>query len=189
MALKKNAIQRAEELIYPANFNSVIISVKELAEYNPENNTFCKPSLALTVGHSLGVLCELEESDNLSSAERDYSLVEFAREIKTIKSFRWKALITGGTTTTMRELKWNAPLILLFTEDIKKLDSYMENVRVANNCKQLCNTCQNGAGPGVHFQQKRRRVSKNGVGHLHSKENVRTQQGHGSLSHEEFLYS
>lgn len=120
VAQKKKAIQRAEELIYPANFGSVITAVKELADYDPENNTFRKPSLALKAGHSLGLLCELVESDSLSSADRDYSLVEFAREIRTIKNFRWKALITGGETTTMREVKWNAPLIFLFLSQEKK---------------------------------------------------------------------
>lgn len=87
VAQKKTAIRRGEELIYPANFNSVITAVKELAGYNPESNTFSKPSLALKVGHSLGVLCELVESENLPSTDRDYSLVEFAREFKTIKNF------------------------------------------------------------------------------------------------------
>lgn len=146
MAQKKTAIQRGEELIYPANFNSVITAVKELAGYNPESNTFCKPSLALKVGHSLGVLCELVESDNLSSVDGDYSLVAFAREFKTIKNFRWKALITRGATTTMRELKRNAPLILPFTEDVKKLDFHMENVRVvAERMLTLCPSTNNYA--------------------------------------------
>ncbi|XP_059192255.1 uncharacterized protein LOC131974118 [Centropristis striata] len=129
VAQKKTSIRKAEELIYPSNFSSVISAVKELAGYNPENNTFLTPSLALKVGHSLGVLCELVETDNLSTVNRDNTLVEYAREFKTIKSFRWKALITRGATTTMKELKWNAPPILPFTEDVKCLDSHMEKVK------------------------------------------------------------
>lgn len=46
VAKKNTPIRKAEELIYPANFNHVISVVKELAGYNPENNTFCTPSLA-----------------------------------------------------------------------------------------------------------------------------------------------
>lgn len=103
MAEKNTPIRKAEELIYPANFNRVISTVKELAGYNPENNTFCTPSLALKIGNSLGIISELVESDNLSTVDRDWSLVEFAREFKTIKQFRWKGLITRGATTTLRE--------------------------------------------------------------------------------------
>lgn len=103
VAKKNTPIRKAEELIYPANFNRVISTVKELAGYNPENNTFCTPSLALKIGNSLGIISELVESDNLSTVDRDWSLVEFAREFKTIKQFRWKGLITRGATTTLRE--------------------------------------------------------------------------------------
>lgn len=107
----------------------MISAVKEMAGFNPENNTFRKPSLALKVGHSVGVLCELVQTDNLSTVDRNYSLVEYAREFKAIKNFRWKALITRGATTTMKELKWNSPPILPFTADVKCLDSPMEKVK------------------------------------------------------------
>lgn len=131
VARKKKNIQRAEELIYPANFNNLISAVKELAGYNPEKNTFTKPTLALKIGNSLGIICELVETDNLTSEDRNWSLVEFAREFKTIKNFRWKGLITRGATTTMRESKWNAPQILPLTEDVKCLDSHMESVKAS----------------------------------------------------------
>ncbi|XP_071314144.1 uncharacterized protein [Trachinotus anak] len=146
VAQKNTPIRKAEELIYPANFSHVISAVKDLAGYNPENNTFCKPSLALKIGNSLGIICDLVESDNLSTVDRDCRLVEFAREFKTIKNFRWKGLITRGATTTMRELKWNAPQILPFTEDVKCLDAHMENVKVlAERMLRLCPSANNYA--------------------------------------------
>ncbi|XP_058506753.1 uncharacterized protein LOC131473526 isoform X2 [Solea solea] len=74
VAKKKTPIRKAEELIYPANFNHVISAVKALAGYNAENNTFCTPSLALKIGNSLGIICELIESDNLSTVDRDQRL-------------------------------------------------------------------------------------------------------------------
>lgn len=129
VARKTKNIQRAEEFIYPANFNHLISAVKELAGYNPVKNTFTKPTLALKIGSSLGIICEFIETGNLTSEDRNWSLVRFAREFKTIKNFRWKGLITRGATTTMRESKWNAPQILPLTEDVKCLDSHMENVK------------------------------------------------------------
>ena len=111
----------------------MISAVKELAGYNPAHNTFCKPTLALKIGNILGVICELVESDNLSSVDRDWSLVNYAREFKTIKNFRWKGLITRGATTTMKESKWNAPQILPLTEDVKCLDNHMEDVKVTSD--------------------------------------------------------
>ncbi|XP_030586474.1 uncharacterized protein LOC115781159 isoform X6 [Archocentrus centrarchus] len=126
---KNTAIQKAEELIYPANFNHLISAVKELAGYNPEGNTFQKPSLALKIGNNLGIISELVETDNLSSEDGDPSLVQFAREFRMIKNFRWKGLITRGATTTMKESKWNAPQILPLTDDVKCLDSHMETVK------------------------------------------------------------
>ncbi|XP_036932014.1 uncharacterized protein LOC119017757 isoform X5 [Acanthopagrus latus] len=146
VAKKNTPIQKAEELIYPSNFNHVISAVKELAGYNTEDNTFRTPSLALKIGNSLGIICELVESDNLSTVDRDWSLVKFAREFKTIKQFRWKGLITRGATTSLRESKWNAPLIIPLTEDVKLLDSHMENVKVvAERMLRLCPSAKNYA--------------------------------------------
>lgn len=146
VAKKNTPIQKAEELIYPVNFNHVISAVKELAGYNTENNTFRTPSLALKIGNSLGIICELVEADNLSVVDRDWSLVEFAREFKTIKQFRWKGLITRGATTSLRESKWNAPQIIPLTEDVKLLDSHMENVKVAaERMLSLCPSAKNYA--------------------------------------------
>ena len=78
MAKKNTPIWKAEELLYPANFNHVISAVKKLAGYNAENNTFRTPSIALKIGNSLGIICELVESDNLSVVDRDWRLVEYA---------------------------------------------------------------------------------------------------------------
>lgn len=65
---------------------------------------------------------------------------------QTIKNFRWKALITRGATTTMKELKWNAPPILPFTEDVKCLDSHMEKVKdVAERMLKLSPSANNYA--------------------------------------------
>ncbi|XP_077388778.1 uncharacterized protein LOC144026107 isoform X4 [Festucalex cinctus] len=145
-ARKNSSIRKAVELIYPANFNRVITAVKVLAGHNSENNTYKKPSLALKIGHSLGVLSELIESDSLSSVDRDECLLEYAREFKTIKNFRWKALISRGATTTMTEAKWNAPQILPFTEDVKLLDEHVEKSReVAERMLKLCPSASNYA--------------------------------------------
>lgn len=141
IARKKTNIQGAVHLIYPTNFNSVVSAVRELAGYDSKKNTFQKPSLALKIGHSLTLLSELVENDNLISAERDPKLLEFAREFKTIKSFKWKAMITRGATTTMAEQKWNAPLMLPFTEDVKKLDIHMDNNRIIIEKMLKANPC------------------------------------------------
>lgn len=99
-----------------------------MAGNNTKKNTFGNPSF----DHSLSLLCELVESNTLSSEERDPQLLEFVREFKTVKSFKWKALITKGatTTTTLTEKNWNALPILSFTEDVKKLEFHMENNRI-----------------------------------------------------------
>ncbi|KAK1877482.1 UvrABC system protein B [Dissostichus eleginoides] len=146
VAKHNTPIRKAEELIYPANFNHVISAVRELAGYNPEDNTFKTPSLDLKIGNSLGVISELIETENLSTDDRDWTLLNFAREFKTIKKFKWKGLITRGATTTLRESKWNAPQILPFTEDVKMLDLHMENVKiVAERMLRLCPSSSNYA--------------------------------------------
>lgn len=41
----------------------------------------------------------------------------------------------------MTEQKWNAPLILPFTEDVKQLDFHMDNVRIVNEKMLKLNQC------------------------------------------------
>lgn len=176
VAQKKNAIQRAEELIYPANFNSVITAVKELADYNPENNTFCKPSLALKVGQSRCTLWVGRKWWFVLSWQRPQSCQICSRTIKTIKNFRWKAPEVQqplwGSWSGMRH--WFYPLLKTSKSWTgKRQGCCWRNAETLTICKQLCNTCLSGAGPSDYFQQKkRRRGFKNGVGHLHSKEKV-----------------
>lgn len=172
IAQKNTPIQKAEELIYPANFNHLISAVKEVAE----GNTFQKPSLALKIGNNLEIISELVETDNLSSEDGDPSLVQFAREFKKkIKNFRWKGLITRGATTTMKESKWNAPQILPLTNDVKCLDSHMETVKAgAEKVLRLPPTPYSYATLAkatlaqviIFKQKKRRRGIKNGVVHF-----------------------
>ena len=145
VAQKNTPIQKAEDLINPSNFSHVISAVKELAGYNPEN-TFRTPSLALKIGNSLGIIAELVESDNLTTVDRDWSILQFAQEFKTIKKFRWKGFITRGATTTLREAKWNSPQIVPFTEDVKCLNFHMENVQLtAERMLRLCPSTNNYA--------------------------------------------
>ena len=73
-------------------------------------------------------------------------------------------MITRGATTSLRESNWNAPQIIPLTEDVKLLDSHMENVKVvAERMLRLCPSAKNYAmlakvtlSSADHFQEKER---------------------------------
>ncbi|KAK0142436.1 hypothetical protein N1851_019816 [Merluccius polli] len=92
----------------------------------------CTPSLALKIGNSLGRICELVETDNLSTVDRDRSLME---EIDYQRRNNHSERVKVECTKRPH-----------FTEDFKCVDAHIECVKVvAEKILRLCPSANNYA--------------------------------------------
>ncbi|KAL6480301.1 hypothetical protein MHYP_G00113340 [Metynnis hypsauchen] len=58
--------------------------------------------------------------------DKDTERAEKARNFSDMYAARWGEFISSHALRTQREVKWNAPLVLPFTEDVKRLHLYLD---------------------------------------------------------------
>ncbi|XP_058231857.1 uncharacterized protein LOC131343978 [Hemibagrus wyckioides] len=117
-------LRKMEDFIDPANFMYVITAVRKSSGYDEEKCTFQRPSLALKLGHSLQKIASLVSFQAMM--DRDSERAEKARNFSEMYMARWSELISSHALRTQREVKWNAPLVLPFTEDVKMLHLFLD---------------------------------------------------------------
>lgn len=113
-----------EDFVDPANFMHVITAVRKASGYDEEKCTFQRPSLALKLGHSLQKIASLVSFQAMM--DQDSERAENAHNFSDMYAARWSELISSHALRTQQEMKWNAPLILPFTEDVKTLHLYLD---------------------------------------------------------------
>ncbi|XP_046691727.1 uncharacterized protein LOC124376601 isoform X2 [Silurus meridionalis] len=115
---------KIEDFVDPANFMHVITAVKKACGYDEEKCTFQRPSLALKLGHSLQKIASLVSFQAMMDGDSERA--KKANNFSDMYASRWSELISSHALRTQREVKWNAPLILPFTEDVKMLHLYLD---------------------------------------------------------------
>ncbi|KAK7878875.1 hypothetical protein WMY93_034247, partial [Mugilogobius chulae] len=121
---KNPALKTIEDHVLPSNFMHVVESVKCVAGYDRQNNTYKRPSLALKLGHSLSKISMLVESR--SNIQNNSVAAKNARTFRQIYEARWHEMISAASLRTLQEAKWNAPLLLPFTRDVQVLHSFLD---------------------------------------------------------------
>ena len=122
-------LKHIEDFYVPSNFNSVVKAVKDVAGFDEDKNLYKTPSLALKLGHSLKKLADILECE-AQMAESDNE--EFLNNLKKSRSLyekKWDVCVSGRALQTLREVKWNTPQLLPFTEDVKKMHMHLEKCR------------------------------------------------------------
>lgn len=117
-------LRNVKEFVVPANFPHVIQCVRAVAGYNEENNSYGTASLALKLGHSLRKVADIVLCSAIV-AER-YDVAESTKYFITLHEKMWNESISAAALGTLHEAKWNKPQILPFTEDVKKLHSFLD---------------------------------------------------------------
>lgn len=124
IAGKKNNLMSIEECMKKENWDLLILSVKEVSEFNPETKNFGIPSLALKLGHSLKTCADdiyfkaLKVGDTVKQ--------EVANTFLEIYKLRWNKEISGKALTTLDTIKYNRPKLLPLVEDVAKLNNYIK---------------------------------------------------------------
>lgn len=115
---KDGTLKTMSDFFVPANFPHVIEAVKHVAGLNEETNTYKTPSLALKLG---------KECEAMISGDED--AIRNVQVFKQITDTRWNECVSSKALRNLSEAKWNAPQLLPFAEDVKKMHKHLNEQR------------------------------------------------------------
>ncbi|KAI7806122.1 hypothetical protein IRJ41_000533 [Triplophysa rosa] len=113
-----------EDAMKPANFMNVIDAVKDTAGFNQDTHSYQTPSLALKIGHSLLKVSEILHCRALIA--EDAELTNSAKAFQKLYKTKWSEYISHKALCTISDLKYNKPTKLPLTQDIDKLNDYLQ---------------------------------------------------------------
>lgn len=113
-----------EDAMKPANFMNVIDAVKDAAGFNQDTHSYQTPSLALKIGHSLLKVSEILHCRALIA--EDAELTNSAKAFQKLYKTKWSEYISHKALCTISDLKYNKPTKLPLTQDIDKLNDYLQ---------------------------------------------------------------
>ncbi|XP_059907746.1 uncharacterized protein LOC132457512 isoform X3 [Gadus macrocephalus] len=122
---KVTPLTKIEQYVMPSNMDHLIKAVKIVAGFDEEKNVFKKSNLALKLGHSLKKIADLVTCEALIAGhkEKANSTEDFLQIYKT----RWNEYVSASAYRSLHEAKWNAPQLIPFTEDVKKMHLYSDD--------------------------------------------------------------
>lgn len=121
---KKNGkLQNILDFFVPANFPHVLQAVRKVTGFSEETNTYKTPSLALKLGHNLKKIANIVECEGMMSGEENTA--RNAQVFKQLCDTKWNESISAHALRNLSEAKWNAPQLLPFAEDVKKMHQHL----------------------------------------------------------------
>lgn len=124
---KSSKFKDMTDFFVPAKFPSVIEAVKVVAGFDEETGSYKTPSLALKLGHNLKKIASIVECEGMMSGNEEP--VQNAKVFRELCNTKWSECISSQALRTLNEAKWNAPQLLPFTEDVKKMHQYIDKKR------------------------------------------------------------
>ncbi|XP_068577144.1 uncharacterized protein [Cebidichthys violaceus] len=121
-------LKKLEDFFVPSSFPHVVSAVNALAGYNPESKTYGIPSLAIKLGYDLQKTCSIVEGN--AAKRGDARSAESARNFLAVYQEKWTGLVSAGALMAIRETKLHREKKVPFAQDVKRLNSHMENIHL-----------------------------------------------------------
>ncbi|XP_061774235.1 uncharacterized protein LOC133564121 isoform X2 [Nerophis ophidion] len=122
-ARKVTTLKKMEDFVNPKNYLEMVKAVKCTCGFDSDTNKFCIPSLATKLGNSLVKVSKLLKAQGLIMNNEE--LVRNATQFQEVHSEKWNELVSVTALRNIAEGKWNAPLLMSFTEDVQKLHQFL----------------------------------------------------------------
>ena len=120
---KDHAIACLCDAIDPSQFQKVVSSVRKVAGFDHESNTFATPSLALKLGHTLKKCAASVVAEALQTSARDKE--DKANAFIRLCETEWSNEVSSAALNTLHSKKMNRMTIMPLTQDVTALHSYL----------------------------------------------------------------
>lgn len=122
-----------KDALSPKLFDIVIEAAKNVGGYDKEKKTYKSASLSAHLGTSLKQVCDLfisillKEDPYVPATKRE-ELIKEQKRFRQLIETQWTIEISSLAFKNLQELRWNKPIILPLTSDIKKFKDYVTEV-------------------------------------------------------------
>ncbi|PIK46626.1 hypothetical protein BSL78_16491 [Apostichopus japonicus] len=131
---RDSSITGIRQCIDNAKFDTVVASVRAVAGYSSQLESYEVPSYARNIGFEIDKVIAQLCSEALKSS--DNSLADKVKSFKDIKLASWSHEVTNVAHHTLKKRKRNRPNLIPVAEDLKKLSNYLKSygVLVKRHC-------------------------------------------------------
>lgn len=116
---KENSVLTMKDCIDPRMFDVVIDAVRQEAGFNAKTGAYATPSLALKLGHSLGLCATICRAEAIKQEDR--VMKSKAEEFEDLCKSEWNVEVSKGALQSLEEKRWNAPPAIPVTSDVTKV--------------------------------------------------------------------
>ena len=113
-----------ESFIDPTKFREVVSAAKNISGFSETAHTYCTPSLALKIGHSVKKCALILKGQALETCDGD--LEKRAEAFHQLCEMKWSEEVSSHALRTLYQNKRNKTKVLPRTEDVIKLTSYLK---------------------------------------------------------------
>lgn len=116
-------MKKVSDFFAPSNFPHIIEAVRNVAGFDEETGTYKIPSLALKLGHNLKKMSDVIEFEAMVAS--DEKTIKNVKAFKQMYETKWNECVSSQALRNISEAKWNAPQVLPFADDVKKMHQYI----------------------------------------------------------------
>ncbi|XP_072383666.1 uncharacterized protein [Diabrotica undecimpunctata] len=123
--LQNPDIKKLIDILRPKHFQLIISGVNKIAKYNPETDNYESPTLAINFGTLIKKCCDLAYI-NLVQIENTSDERKELKILKTLLESQWCNEVSAQACTNLNQNKWNKEELLPLTNDLKKLNIFLQ---------------------------------------------------------------
>ncbi|XP_072015345.1 uncharacterized protein [Amphiura filiformis] len=117
-----------DDIISPQKYEDVLKAVRIVTDFNDDDKTYGKPSLALKLGHTLKKASMIVVSKALIGGPEFEFREKEARNFHTLLSENWDEEISHHAIRTLSSRRRNNPKLLPLTSDVCKLSQHLRTI-------------------------------------------------------------
>ena len=119
-------IRTLEQDLHVKNFDKMITSVRQIAQYSGESHSFKKGSLALKLGYSVKKCAIIMKSQAIQQCDKVQ--IENADNFLSLFNGNLCDHISSSANMSLEKEKFNKPQLLPTCREVQKLYSYLKNL-------------------------------------------------------------
>lgn len=158
-----------KDVLTPKLFDTIVECAKNIGGFDKEQKTYRAASLSAHLGTSLKQVCDLfittllKEDSCVPKNERE-QIIKQTKRFKMLVETQWNTEISSLAFKNLHEQRWEKPIMLPLTSDIKKFKDYVTEVadkallvlkETPNNKKEFKNLVEASLALTVLFNRRR----------------------------------
>ncbi|KAG7456743.1 hypothetical protein MATL_G00239180 [Megalops atlanticus] len=119
-----HSIKFLQDIIMPSRFSLAVEGVKKVGGYDTVTNKYKVPSLTLKIGYSLKKAADIAVGEAVIAEDVDRE--QKAKKFIQLMESKWNSYVSSHALSTLHHAKWNKVDVIPLTEDVVKLQKFLQ---------------------------------------------------------------